>query len=113
MTFFENLTLREAASVVSECDLYVGNDSSMKHIAVAFQKPTFTIFGPEQPLEWHPYPYSEHPYAFVDSLACRTESGKHWCAIETCKKYEHQCMGKIKPEDIFPVVVSLIEKLEK
>ena len=110
--FFKDLTLREAAGVISKCDYYVGNDSSLKHIAIAFDLPTFTFFGPEEPLEWHPYHISHHPYAFIKNLECRTESGKHWCTISSCVKHKHQCLAGIVPESVLPIILSQCEKIQ-
>jgi heptosyltransferase-3 len=35
--------------------LFVGNDSGLRHIAAAFGVKTVTLFGAENPVEWHPY----------------------------------------------------------
>ena len=41
---------------------YIGNDTGLKHICIALGVKTFTFFGPEPPLEWHPYDKVKHPY---------------------------------------------------
>lgn len=51
----KNLNLREVASIIKECNLLIGNDNGLFHIAVALGVSTITIFGPENPVEWHPY----------------------------------------------------------
>jgi ADP-heptose:LPS heptosyltransferase len=35
--------------------LFIGNDSGPRHIAAALGVKTLTLFGPENPVEWHPY----------------------------------------------------------
>jgi heptosyltransferase-2 len=103
----ENLTLREVAKVMSQCSTYIGNDSGLKHVAVALGLSSFTFFGPEAPLEWHPYRVDRHPYAYIDGLRCRTETGKHWCSIPVCKKHDQQCMRDIT----IPMVWDEIERI--
>ncbi len=97
---FKNLPIRMAMAVLSQCDRYIGNDSGLKHIAAAVGVPTHTFFGPEAPLEWHPYPTSKHTYSFIEDLACRTETGKHWCPIETCERHGHKCLKGITPDEV-------------
>jgi ADP-heptose:LPS heptosyltransferase len=42
------------AAILSRCDLYVGNDSGVSHLAAAVGTPTVTIFGPTDPQVWAP-----------------------------------------------------------
>ena len=98
ISHFQDLSLRETMSLIFQCRAYIGNDSGLKHVAVGLGISTLTFFGPEDPLEWHPYSQSEHPYLFLNALACRTLNGKHWCAIPVCHSYGHQCMKNLAPE---------------
>ncbi|MCX8094537.1 MAG: glycosyltransferase family 9 protein [Candidatus Goldbacteria bacterium] len=41
--------------VIKHLKLFIGNDSGLRHIAAGFGVKTITLFGPENPLEWHPY----------------------------------------------------------
>lgn len=76
--------VRKLAAALSAVRCYVGNDSGPKHLAVAVGVPTFTFFGPEDPVEWHPYPRAAHPVFFVPGLPCRREDGGRWCGLEVC-----------------------------
>lgn len=109
VTHFENLSLRTVAAIASRCKVYAGNDSGLKHIAVAVGLPTFTFFGPESPNEWHPYPEDTHRYAFIEQMGCRTETGKHWCPVEVCSAHEHRCMIEIKPEHVLKDILELMD----
>ncbi len=46
--------LDEVASVLKKCDIHVGNDSGIGHLASAVGTPTVTIFGPTDPFLWKP-----------------------------------------------------------
>lgn len=104
---FKNLPLRQTAGVISQCHVYVGNDSGLKHLAVALGLKTFTFFGPENPTEWHPYDLKNHPLSFIQNLTCRTEMGKHWCPIPVCHQHHHRCMRDITPESVLEQVSGL------
>jgi heptosyltransferase-3 len=61
---FEPESIRELAAGLARCDLYIGNDSGPLHVAVAVGTPTIALFGPENPLEWHPYPDTDKHIVF-------------------------------------------------
>ncbi len=48
------LELAEAGAVLSECALYVGNDSGITHLAAGLGVPTVAVFGPTDPAVWRP-----------------------------------------------------------
>ena len=41
--------------MISRINLFIGNDSALAHIAAAVDTKSITLFGPENPAEWHPY----------------------------------------------------------
>jgi heptosyltransferase-2 len=95
--------IRRLAATLSEGAVYAGNDSGPRHLAVAVGTPTVTIFGPEDPLEWHPYPLERHPILFVKGLACRRDAAPGappWCGIRVCVLEGHRCMTGITPAEV-------------
>ncbi|MFT6070136.1 MAG: heptosyltransferase-2 [Bacteriovoracaceae bacterium] len=86
--------------------LYIGNDTGLKHIAIALGIKTFTFFGPEPPKEWHPYNESEHPYFYIPDLECRTRDA-HYCGLHHCESMI--CLNQILPEQ---VILALQEDLK-
>jgi hypothetical protein len=46
--------LGTVAALLSRCDIYLGNDSGLSHLAAALGVPTVTLFGPTDPTEWAP-----------------------------------------------------------
>ena len=47
--------LLEAAAVLSNAHIFVGNDSGLGHLAAAVQTPTLTLFGVGDPDRYHPW----------------------------------------------------------
>ena len=104
------LSVRQLAGALSAARFYVGNDSGPKHIAAAVGTPTITFFGPEDPVEWHPYSREAHPVFFQPGLPCRSEDQGRWCGLEVCNlagNLHHRCMAEIDPLD----VVAVLQKL--
>lgn len=106
---FSSTSVRQVALLLSQCVAYVGNDSGMKHLAIAMGLKSFTFFGPEAPLEWHPYDRALHPIAYIDALECRTATGKHWCSVAVCDFHRHRCMQELGPETIWSEVARLVD----
>jgi len=104
------LPLRTLASMLSESAVYMGNDSGPKHLAVAVGRPTVTVFGPEHPFEWHPYPQDRHPYFFVENLHCRRDADPGmppWCALQECRQEQHRCMTHIGSDAVLEACLRL------
>jgi heptosyltransferase III len=50
----EGLSLSRLAALLSECQLYIGSDSGVSHLAALTGIPTLVIFGPTNPHVWGP-----------------------------------------------------------
>ncbi len=93
----ENVPLEDLPLLVAESLFYVGSDTGIKHLSVSLGVKTFTFFGPEDPFEWHPYDKKDHPYFFVEELACRTQKA-HYCALDVCESMI--CLSSFSPEEV-------------
>ncbi len=102
-----NWNLQELPKHFQEAHFYVGNDTGLKHLAVAVGLKTFTFYGPEPANEWHPYNSVNHPYFYLDNLACRTRA-HHYCGLSVCdlRVGNMDCLKAFSPEK----VLELIEK---
>ncbi len=78
------LPLDQLAKELSNTDLYIGNDTGLKHLCVFLGIKTISFFGPEEPLEWHPYHQHDHPYLFLKELDCRYQKS-HYCDLASCE----------------------------
>ncbi len=69
-TLLTGLPLGELLALLAGAALFVGNDSGPAHVAAAAGAPPVVIFGPSNPVRWHPWrvphrvvrhPFSCHP----------------------------------------------------
>jgi len=103
------LSVRGLAQALSSCAVFVANDAGPRHIAAAVGTRTLTLFGPEDPFDWHPYPEDRHVKLYIEKLPCRPAQGDHrppWCGVEVCIEQKHKCMMDIG-------VTTVMKKLEK
>lgn len=107
LVFEHGLSIRQLAALLASVRCYVGNDSGPKHLAAAAGVPTVTLFGPENPDEWHPYDRERHPLFFLPGLACRAEDDGRWCGVTECKVEKHRCMRDIDPLEVWHAVVKV------
>jgi ADP-heptose:LPS heptosyltransferase len=108
------LPLRLLASMLKASTLYLGNDSGPKHLAVAVGTPTITMFGPEDPFEWHPYPEASHPFHYLEGLPCRNDQlpgFRPWCGLHVCIKEEHRCMRGIQVDEVFRTMEKMVAQI--
>jgi heptosyltransferase-2 len=94
---FLKVPLNELPQHLAGARHYIGNDTGLKHICVALGIPTYTLFGPEPPTEWHPYDPQKHPYYFREPLECRTRES-HYCGLNTCQSMI--CLNEFKPSNL-------------
>ncbi|HLE10451.1 MAG: hypothetical protein A2504_16060 [Bdellovibrionales bacterium RIFOXYD12_FULL_39_22] len=102
---FVHLSLAELPHFFAESFLYIGNDTGIKHLAIAVGLKTYTFFGPEPPNEWHPYDVSTHPYFYIEDVICRTENA-HYCGKFHCETMD--CLRKLQVETVWKKISSSI-----
>lgn len=89
--------------VLHEClknaDAYIGNDSGVTHLSAYLQLPTVAVFGPSDPLRWHPV----GPIVrVVVSNACND-----FPCFETGKSHCEDCFEHIPPDSVVSAFLSL------
>lgn len=106
-TFSHTKSLKELMQLLVTCELYVGPDSGVKHLAIALGTKTLTLFGPESIGEWHGYDLEMHKTMQID-MVCRDEDSADkkfaWCGAYRCPHGSHACMNLILPEEVVAVI---------
>jgi ADP-heptose:LPS heptosyltransferase len=102
---WETKNLFELGAILDECDLHIGNDNGTKHIAVAMDKPTITIYGPHNPISWTYPDFSRHKFLKKEVDCPDCDRIKHKCAKLTC-------LNLITVEDVQKTFVQLLSELK-
>jgi ADP-heptose:LPS heptosyltransferase len=87
-------SLSGSASLIRQASSVITHDTGMMHIAAAFNKPIFSIWGNTIPeFGMHPYlPHSSSKFFQVDGLSCRPCSK---IGYSKCPKSHFNCMNQI------------------
>ncbi|UCB52503.1 MAG: glycosyltransferase family 9 protein [Candidatus Zixiibacteriota bacterium] len=102
----ETEDLFRLGAILQKCDLHIGNDNGTKHVAVAMGKPTLTIYGPQDPVNWtYPEP-ARHKFLKKKADCPDCDRMKHRCE-------ELSCLDEITLEDVQGVFLQLLRDLEK
>ncbi|MDX9714057.1 MAG: lipopolysaccharide heptosyltransferase II [Dissulfurispiraceae bacterium] len=85
--------LRELAALISECDVFVTNDSGPMHMADALITPLVAIFGSTSPELTGPT--SPNTHVLYSRVSCRP------CFDRTCGLGDLRCMSMVRPDEVF------------
>ncbi|MCE7912780.1 MAG: hypothetical protein DCC43_13795 [Candidatus Brocadia sp.] len=92
-TVADQLPLSKLASVIKRCNLFIGNDSGVTHLAAALGIHTIALFGPTDPKVWGPRgKLVKILYQKVSCSPCRAETRKD-CITQ-------RCLENIQIEDV-------------
>ena len=101
-----SLELARLAALLARCDLYLGNDSGITHLAAAAGAPTAALFGPSNASHWAPRG------KYVMTLTRQEECSP--CTVATMKGCLHRrCLVAMEPGAVvrqleqWPVLASL------
>jgi hypothetical protein len=89
---FDAMSLNLLAAVVAQCDLFVGNDSGVAHLAAALKVKCVVLFGPTLPQHWAPLGH--------DVTIMRNTRGCKGCASGG---KNHTCLENITVEDVIRI----------
>lgn len=93
-------SLGKVAALLSRCDLYLGNDSGLTHLAAALGVPTAALFGPGDPVQWAP-------------RGRRVVVARQGVACSPCSDYERKvcphrrCLTDLQPDEVIAKLESL------
>lgn len=100
-------TLNQLAAVLAQCDLFLGADSGVMHVAASVDVPIVALFGPSNALAWGPWT-PEAPSTVVRlGLRCSPCSylGHSVGARGGC--WHRSCMADLQPPQVLAAVKAL------
>ena len=102
------LSVKELASLLKRCTLFISNDSGPVHIAVAVGTPVVSIFGRNEkglsPVRWRPLG--------KDDIVIHKDVGCKECLAHDCK-INFKCLETIKVNEVLDAVRKFKDRLEK
>lgn len=91
---FDNLTLPEIVAMASEAKIFIGNDSSIAHIAAAVQTPSVVIFGSSNRDHWRPWTDAPNEVVY-ERMPCQP------CAGYVCGEFDKPvCILSVSVEKV-------------
>ncbi len=109
-------SITEAMQILSHCNLFIGLDGGLMHLAVAYNKPTFTIWGPssEKLYGYQQFNATLHKCVRLN-LTCFPCSA--WINQNTTKAKEpelcpdHACMKQLGANEVFTQFIKYVSSL--
>lgn len=97
------LTLGQLGALLEWCDLFVGHDTGVMHLAVAVGAPVVAIFGPSDPQMYGPY--SENSVALWHTVGCNP-CLLHGCWNTACRRFV--CIEAVTVEEVWQAAATLL-----
>ncbi|MBI2357812.1 MAG: glycosyltransferase family 9 protein [Deltaproteobacteria bacterium] len=96
-----NESLGKVAALLSRCDLYLGNDSGLTHLAAALGIATVALFGPSDPILWAPQ--GRRVIVAKQNVACSP------CSDRDRKACPHRmCLTRLGPDKVIADLEGLL-----
>lgn len=104
--YADRLSVRQTASVLAQCDCFVGSDSGLSHLAAAVGCKAVTLFGPVE-ARYRAHKGLTVPVFDTECYGCFS-SGlvSHYEIARRCPRGHHKCMKKIAPEKVAEVIAA-------
>jgi heptosyltransferase II len=96
-------SINDLPALLSQCHLFIGNDSGAMHVAAAVGLPVVAVFGPTDPFGTAPV-----------TLRCSIVQEKPYCSpcfLRRCPT-DHRCMTRITPEAVEAAARHWISSME-
>ena len=106
------ISLRESASIIKCCDMFIGNNSGPMHIAAALNIPVVTIFGPASPEKTAPYLEKGKYEIVIKPFTCRPCRQNYFNECEASANGKPACIEAIEAEDVMKGIELLGRRLK-
>ncbi|MEO0254132.1 MAG: glycosyltransferase family 9 protein [candidate division WOR-3 bacterium] len=104
-----NKKIREVASLIKNCKIFISNDSGLMHLAAACQVPVLALFGPTSPYKLYPFGV-KHRVCFLnlDCSPCFVYSPK---PLKCVKNIDFKCMKDMQVDYVYEKFKELLEEV--
>jgi ADP-heptose:LPS heptosyltransferase len=113
ISFIGKTSLTEASAILYNSDFYIGLDSAFMHLAVAYDIPTFTIWGGSsfELFGYNKFDKQKHKIIFndINCRPCNAWIGANTTRVKNPNKCpDFKCLYDLKPEIVFKKFKSLL-----
>jgi ADP-heptose:LPS heptosyltransferase len=99
-----NLSLGRLAALLTRCELYLGNDSGVSHLAAGLGVVTAVLFGPSDVAHW--VPRGKNVTVMTQNVDCAP------CTLSTMKSCPHRkCLTTLEPEYVIRKLDALAQAI--
>ena len=98
----------QLAAILKRCDLFIGADSGVMHLAAAVGTPLVAIFGPSNHRAWGPWPRDGRHIILRADLPCSPCSYVRYSVGQREGCQAMTCMKTITPEMVLKAAVELL-----
>jgi len=96
-----DMDLAQLAALLRRCDLYLGNDSGVSHLASALGVKTVALFGPTDPRRWAPW--GRTTTVITQKVKCSP------CSAQQVKSCAHRkCLTTLRPTHVIHKLEDLL-----
>jgi ADP-heptose:LPS heptosyltransferase/GT2 family glycosyltransferase len=112
LSFIDRLTIRQTAAVLARCNLFLGNDSGLAHLAASCRTTAFTLFGPVHP-RTHAHPGWTVPLQHSAGChGCLTDGRAITFPVERHCPQGLECLMGIETRQVLERIVPFIMDLK-
>jgi len=105
--FVGKCPLRITMALLKKCELFVGNDSGIMHLAAASGIPMVALFGPQSPVKFGPW--SKHAAVLYKAFPCSPCRQKFFTECEPSSRMRPACIEAITVDEVFREVMRLLD----
>jgi ADP-heptose:LPS heptosyltransferase len=105
-----SLSLGKVAAVIAACDLFVGNDSGLSHVAAAVNTPMVLVWGPANIHEAKPLADPARCAIEYRAVPCRSRCREIECVNDAAPM---QCLRDVQLEDVLASAGRMLEAVSE
>ena len=104
-------SIKDLIKKINDSSVFISNDSGPLYIAAILGKPTFTIYGPTNPL--FSLPFGQNHSFIRKKIICSPEKDKQYCSTNAGRKGcpSFECMNLLQVKDVYENLNSFFNEL--